>query len=82
MKEYETIVEFSFNTKQDTFVVRFLSGESYALKTADLPKKLQTKSPEWDKSVLSKERTSLIFPAGKEWRQIPSHTIHSRGKLL
>lgn len=82
MNEYEVIVEFSFNSKQDSFVVRFLSGDSYVLRTVDLPKKMQTKSPEWDKAVLSKDHTALIVKAKSDERQILSHMIHSRGKLL
>jgi hypothetical protein len=82
MQEYEIIVEFSFNSKQDSYVVRFLSGESYVLKTTDLPKKLRTRSPEWDKAVLSTTKSALIVKAGNEIRELPAHIIHSRGKLL
>jgi hypothetical protein len=59
-----------------------LSGESYVLKTGDLPKKLQTKKPDWENTTLSEDKTAIVFQAGKDLRQIPFHTIHSRGKLL
>lgn len=80
--EFTRIVEYSFIPKQDTFVIRFLSGESYVLNTADLPKKLQTKKPDWENTVLSDDKNAIVFQAGKDYRQIPFHTIHSRGKLL
>lgn len=82
MNEYEVIVEFSFNSKQNSYVVRFLSGDSYVIKTTDLPKKLQTKRPQWDKAALHRDKTSLVVKAGREKRQILSHVIHSRGKIL
>ena len=82
MTEYERIVEYSFNPKQETFVVRFLSGESYALNISNLPKKMLTKKPDWKNSYLSDDQDSIIFPAGKDFRLIAAHVIHSRGKLL
>ena len=82
MTEYERIVEYSFNKKQETFVVRFLSGESYALNITNLPKKMLTKKPDWENSYLSDNQDSIIFPAGKDLRMIAAHVIHSRGKLL
>lgn len=82
MQEYETIVEFSFNPKQESFVIRFLSGESYVLRTVDLPQKYQTKSPDWEKAVLSQDRSTLLIKAGRDIRELPPHIIHSRGKLL
>ena len=83
MQEFEFIVEFSYNPKQETFVVRFLSGESYALGLEQLPKKLLTKKPKWKDTVISSERNSLYIPAGKdEMKVIEAHIIHSKGKLL
>ena len=82
MTEYERIVEYSFNPKQETFVIRFLSGESYALEVSELPKKMLTKKPDWENSYLSNEKDSIIFPAGKDLRMIAAHVIHARGKLL
>jgi len=79
-QDYEQIVEFSFNPKQETFVVRFLDGKSYALGIADLPKKMQTKKPDWENAYLSGDKSILIIHAGKEVREIPAFMIHSKGK--
>lgn len=78
--EYECIVEFSFNPRQQRFVVRFLDGKSYLLDIADLPKKMQTKKPEWENAYLSGDRTSIIVHANKEPREIPAFMIHSKGR--
>jgi len=80
--EYETIVEFSFNPKQERFVVRFLDGNSYTLDTADLPKKMQTKKPDWANAYLSGNRSSLVVRSGKEIKEIEAFMIHSKGKEL
>lgn len=82
IQEFERIVEYSFNSKSDCFVVRFLDGSSYLLNINDLPKKMQTKKPAWEDTVLYKNKTAIIVQAGGDLRQIPSHVIHARGKLL
>lgn len=82
MQEYETIVEFSFNAKQEQFVIRFLDGSSYMLKIADLPKKMQTKKPPWKEATLSPNRNSLVVKMEKEIREVLSHMIHSKGTLI
>jgi len=81
-EEFETIVEFSYNKKQNRLVVRFLDGKSYSLDIINLPKKLQTKKPEWENIYLSPNRNSLQFVASKDLREIPSFIIHSKGKDL
>jgi len=80
--EYESIVEFSFNPKQEKFVVRFLDGKSYVLEITALPKKMQTKKPDWGNAYLSGSRDTIIVIAanGKEVREIPAFVIHSKGK--
>lgn len=78
--EYECIVEFSFNPKQERFVVRFLDGKSYALDITNLPKKMQTKKPEWETAYLSGDKSALVLEVGKEVREIPAFMIHSRGQ--
>jgi hypothetical protein len=80
--EYESIVEFSFNPKQEKFVVRFLDGKSYALEISALPKKMQTKKPDWEEAYLSGARDAIVVIAanGKEVRDIPAYMIHSKGK--
>lgn len=82
IQEFERVVEYSYNEKSACFVVRFLDGSSYLLAIADLPKKMQTKKPEWEEAVLNEDKTAIIVQAGDDLRQIPSHVIHSRGKLL
>lgn len=82
LKEYEQIVEHSFNPKQECFVVRFLDGSSYVLKISDLPKKLITNSPDWPTATLSKERTSILVNTHKDIKVIAAHIIHARGKSL
>jgi len=82
LEEISQIVEFSFNSKLDQFVIRFLNNNTYILKIEDLPKKLQTRKPDWENAVLSPSKGSLIVEAGKELRQVPFHTIHSRGKQI
>ena len=80
--EYEIIVEFSFNAKTECFVVRFLTGESYMLPVSELPKKKQTKRPDWQEASLSPSKTSILYKAGQEIREIESHLIHSKGTII
>ncbi len=80
--EYEQIVEYCYHKKQRRFVVRFLDGSSYNLKVEDLPQKLQTKKPVFAEAELADDRAGLLITAGNDTRLIPSHIIHSRGKLL
>jgi hypothetical protein len=80
--EYEIIVEFSFNTKTESFVIRFLTGESYMLPVSELPKKLQTKRPAWEEAEISPSKTAIMFKAGHEMREIPAHIIHSKGTII
>lgn len=81
-EEYEQIVEFSFNSKQERFVVRFLNGKSYSLDITDLPKKMQTKKPSWDETKMSLNRNALLVVVGRDIREIPAHMIHARGREL
>ena len=82
MREFEKIVEFSFLPKYSKFVVRFLDGRNYTLETEKLPKKMQTKKPDWENAYLSGNKTSIQFRAGNEIREIPSHVIHSKGSEM
>lgn len=81
-QEYEQIVEFSYNAKQEKFVIRFLDGKSYSLDISSLPKKLQTKKPAWEEAYLSGAKDAIVTTAGngKEVREIPSFMIHAKGK--
>jgi len=81
-KEFENIVEYCYHTKHQKFVVRFLDGSSYTLKITDLPPKLQTRKPTWEEAILSPMKSSLVVPCGSGAKEIPSHLIHSRGKLV
>jgi len=82
MTEYERIVEYSYHSKSRQFVIRFLDGSSYTLNIIDLPKKLQTRKPQWKQTALSEDQTCLIVTAGNDVRQIPSYIIHARGTIL
>ena len=81
-REYAFIVEYSYNLKNEHFVVRFLDNNSYVLDIEELPKKMQTKNPDWTRTELSSNRDAIIVPVGKGYREIPFHIIHSRGRLL
>ncbi len=82
IEEYEYIVEYSYNPRQEKFVVRFLDGKSYAILTSDFPKKMQSKKPAWEEASLSGDKGSLSVIAGNEVREIPAYLIHSKGKEL
>lgn len=82
MNEYQHIVEFSYQQKEEKFVVRFLDGSSYSICVEDLPKRLKSKKPKWEEAALSDDRTGLIIKAGTDTRIMPSHIIHSRGNVL
>lgn len=79
-REYAFIVEFSYNPKEEKFVVKFLDNNSYVLKVSDLPKNLLTKKPNWELAKLSDDHSRLIVPISKnKERAIPFNIIHSRG---
>ena len=82
VEDFERIVEYSYNQRQQRFVVRFLDGKSYTLDIVNLPKKMQSKKPNWAEASTSGERNSLIVLANNEVREIPSHLIHAKGKEL
>ena len=82
MQEYERIVDFSYNPKSEGFTIRFLDGSSYNLSIKDLPRKLQTKQPDWKSTQLSPNKTSLVITVGNEIREIESHVIHSKGSVI
>ncbi len=82
INEYERIVEYSFQVKSRQFVIRFLSGAIYTLKINDLPKRLHSKKIDWESACFSPNHTSLIVQAGKEIREIPSHMVYARGRVL
>ena len=78
--EYEIIVEFCYIERHKRLVVRFLDGSSCVLDISDLPKKLQTRKPDWTNTKVSSDRTALIVEVGDSLREIPAHVIHSKGK--
>ena len=82
IKEYERIVEYSYHPKHERFVIRFLDGTSYVLNIVDLPKKLQTRKPDWKNTHLSSEKSCIIVAVGDGFREIPAHLIHSRGNAV
>lgn len=81
-REFEQIVEYSFIPKQQCFVVRFLDGSAYTLSLSDLPKKMTTNSPDWEKSFLSPDKTSIQVNTNKDTKILASHIIHSKGKTF
>lgn len=82
VKEYEKIVEFSYNEKQDCFVIRFLDGSLYVLKTENLPQKIKKNKPDWTATYLKNNQSGLIVVSGKEKREIEPYVIHTRGLPL
>lgn len=80
--ETNQIREYCFIPKQQRFVIRFLSGESFALSVNDLPKKLQSKKPKWEDARLSEDQTYLIVAAGNDIRQIPARIVQTKGKVI
>lgn len=80
--ETEHIVEYCFSQKQQQFVVRFLDGGSYAIKVAELPKKMLTKKPDWTTAKLATNNQAIVFKAGRELRQIPCKIIRKRGRIV
>lgn len=83
-KEYEMIVEYSYVPKGSIFVIRFLSGESYTLRTADLPPKMRSKKPCWKDSELASDKTEILVPLLKSKKKlsIPCHIVHSKGSAM
>lgn len=81
-KECDQIIEFSFNSKQKSFVIRFLDGSSYLLKISDLPRRLIGNSPDWNSARADQSKTALLVNTSKEVRVINAKTIHNRGKVF
>ena len=79
IREYTYITEYSFDIKNEHFVVRFLDGTSYILKISDLPAKLQTHKPKWEHAILSDDHSCLIVKAGKSFKNIPFNIVYSKG---
>lgn len=88
MREFETIVEFSYNEKQNAYVVRFLDGTLYIINIDNMPHKLKLKNQniDWSSAIISTDKKCLeITIPGKKKNsvlQIPSHIIHSRGDQI
>lgn len=81
-REYAVIVEYSYDPKNEQFVVRFLDNSSYVIKVTELPQKMQARKPDWENTVLSEKRDALMVPSGAGYREIQFHVIHARGTLL
>jgi hypothetical protein len=82
IKEYESIVEFSYVTKSHSYVIRFLDGTVYNLAVVDLPRKFHANRPRWSEAVLANDKTSLMIPLekGKKKLDLPCHIVHSKGR--
>ena len=82
MREFHTIVEFSYNEKKKMFITRFLDGTCLSTEIEHLPKKYQSASTEWENAELSKNKTSLIIKNKKKKIELPAHVLYSSGKLI
>lgn len=83
LQESEQIVEFSYNPQHEQIVARFLNGDSFLVKITSLPKKLQSKHPNWDRMQLFIDRSRLLVTANNsELREIPSKLIRQRGSQI
>jgi len=80
--DFEQIVEFSFQSRQQKFVVRFRDATTYIVAIDDLPKRLKTKNPDWENATLSDDKCSLVVVAKGEERIIPAHLLHAHGKSI
>jgi len=76
------IVEFSYNSDQQKFIIRLLSGKIFALSISDLPQKFRTKKTDWDNTVLLPNRSSLVVPIGNEGKMISSVLVQEKGHLI
>lgn len=81
MREFHSIVEFSYNDKKKLFIVRFLDGTCLNIPIEHLPTKYQ-KSAEWGKAELSKNKNSLLIPTKKKRMELPAHILYSSGRII
>jgi hypothetical protein len=81
MREFHTIVEFSYNDKKSLFIIRFLDGTCLNVPTQHLPKKYQKKI-EWEKAELSKNKNSLIIHIKNKRTEIPAYILYSSGRII
>lgn len=77
------IVEFSFNSKINQFVVRFITGDIYLFNIKKLPKNMLTKNPVFAESFLNPEQNIIVFRAGVDIiRGISAILIKEAGKKM
>lgn len=83
--EQAIIVEYSFNPKSSCFVVRFLDGSSFVLKTSNLPKKVQfNKHLDWESTQLLPSKNGLFVPINSQTGgiSIEHNIIRTKGNIL
>ena len=82
MREFHTIVEFSFNPKKKLFVVRFKNGTILKVPIEHLPTEYQSKKIKWDQAEINKDSTALKVQLGRKKLEIPAYILYSSGKTL
>ena len=82
MREFHTIVEYSYVPKKQIFIIRFLDGTCLRVPLEHLPKEYQNKKAEWQLSELNKDRTALFVKVGKKKLEIPAFEFYSAGRTL
>ena len=77
----DRITEFSFNAKNNQFVVRFINSETYVLNIKKLPKNILTKNPDFSNCFLNPKQNIIVFQAGTDIiRGISSIVVKTLGK--
>ena len=82
MREFHTIVEYSYLPKKQLFIIRFLDGTCLRVPLEHLPKQYQNKSAEWQFAEPNKEKTALFVKVGKKKVEIPAFEFYAAGKIV
>ena len=82
MREFHTIVEFSYNQRKKSFMVRFLDGTCIKVLIDNLAAKYQSTAADWDSAEMAKDKESLNVPAGKKKINIPAHALYAAGRIV
>jgi len=82
MREFHTIVEFSFNSKKELFVVRFKDGTILKVPINHLPSEFRLKKITWEQTELNENATALKISAGRKKLEIPAFVLYSSGRAF
>ena len=82
MREFHTIVEYSYNIKKSTYIIRFLDGTCLKCPIEHLPSKYQIKSAKWEQAELSTDKTALSVKAGRKKIEVPAYALYAAGRIL